>query len=454
MSSAACRRPLPATALFFASGRAAERARFFGTELSGPCAVVTGRPGSIHRRSRPGELMHAGRSQPLWPMWFGLPSKYRPSVLASVHRKGKRAVEIGFGAFMQSARLLRLPPGGETTPRRSSMPSSAAGLTGSPTRDDEPSAPPGYEPGPIARLVPWVKDISASARRRAERERDRHASVDVGFRMAERQRRVAAMVLGGGIAYRLLFWLLALWVVLSGVLGFFDPVRVGTTLEQHGVADWIATAVEDLARSSAGNEWWLLLVGGWLVLSTGYSCSKTLVLVHATIWRVRPARAVRPFHASLVFSGYTLGFFVVLSAARWLREQNALGGLVATMLVLGVAFGFWLVVSHALPNAASGWLELVPGAVVVAVGFQVIHLFTIYFLGPRLNSATQLYGVVGVFTTTLFWFYCFGRLIVAGIALNVAFADTRSARRAAPAAGEADAAAEPPPDPVRADTDS
>ena len=304
----------------------------------------------------------------------------------------------------------------------------------SPAQPAEASeASPDGEPGRIARVVAWAKDVAETARHRAERERGRHASVDVGFRTAERQQRVAAMVLGGGIAYRLLFWLLALWVVLSGVLGFVNPDWVGATLEQHGGAGWTATAAESLTRSSAGNEWWLLLVGGWLVLWTGYTCSKTLVLVHATIWRVPPPRATRPLHASLVFSGSTLGFFAVLTAARWVRERDALGGFVATMLVLGVAFGFWLLVSHALPNAAEGWLELVPGAVVVAVGFQAIHLFTIYFLGPKLNSATQLYGAVGVFTTMLFWFYCFGRLIVAGIALNVSFAETRRAKREAQA---------------------
>ena len=34
-----------------------------------------------------------------------------------------------------------------------------------------------------------------------------------------------------------------------------------------------------------------------------------------------------------------------------------------------------------------------------------MHLFTTYFLGPKLTSATQLYGVIGVTTTILFWFY-------------------------------------------------
>ena len=47
-------------------------------------------------------------------------------------------------------------------------------------------------------------------------------------------------------------------------------------------------------------------------------------------------------------------------------------------------------------------MGLVPGAVLVAVGLEGLHLFTVYFLGPKLASATELYGVLGVVSTTLF----------------------------------------------------
>ena len=106
------------------------------------------------------------------------------------------------------------PPQTEETPRQ------AAGAA------EDSSAAAGPGPGRVARATAWGK---ASARRAgvvADRERGRHASVDVGFRTVERQRRVAAMVLAGGIAYRIFFWLLALSVVVSGVLGFFDPDAV------------------------------------------------------------------------------------------------------------------------------------------------------------------------------------------------------------------------------------
>ena len=70
-----------------------------------------------------------------------------------------------------------------------------------------------------------------------------------------------------------------------------------------------------------------------------------------------------------------------------------------------------------------------PGATVVAVGLQALHVFTVYFLGPKLESATQLYGLVGIVTTLLFWFYLGGRLIVAGATLNVEISEMRVSKR-------------------------
>jgi hypothetical protein len=74
---------------------------------------------------------------------------------------------------------------------------------------------------------------------------------------------------------------------------------------------------------------------------------------------------------------------------------------------------------------------LLAGAALVAAGFQAMHVFTVYFLGPKLESATQLYGVVGVVTTALFCFYLGGRLIVAGATLDVEFAELRARKRTA-----------------------
>ena len=289
--------------------------------------------------------------------------------------------------------------------------------------------PPEDPPGRVRRTVAWSKATSLAAAEWAHGARGDHATVDIGFRVADRDHRVAAMVLAGGIAYRVFFWLLAVSLVAGGVLGYFDPDQVDSTLQDHGAGAWFAQAIASVARSADGNEWWLLLVGAWLTLWTGYTCTKALVLTHAAVWQVKPPRVTRPIHAALAFNGLTLGFIAAMAIARWLREGDSSVGLAATLLVIVVPLVFWLWASRLLPNEAASWRELVPGAAVVAVGLQAMHVFTTYFLGPKLTSATQLYGLFGVTTTILFWFYLAGRLIIAAATLNSSFAEHRLSDR-------------------------
>jgi uncharacterized BrkB/YihY/UPF0761 family membrane protein len=297
------------------------------------------------------------------------------------------------------------------------------------------SAVDGRPPGRIKRSVAWSKTNAEKAGVWAVGAREQHASVDVGFRFRDRDRQVAAMVLAGGIAYRIFFWLLALSLVASGIISYFDPTAVEDAARNQGLGPGVASALGKLANSSGSNGWWLILLGSYLVLWTGYTCAKTLVLTHAAIWGVPPPRVGRPLRASLVFTGGTLAFIVAMWGARWVREQETALGLLATLLVFALPCAFWLLATHKLPHRAAGWLDLLPGAVVVAVGMQAMHIFTAYFLGPKLTSATQLYGVIGIATTTLFWFYIAGRLIIAAATLNASLVERRAPDDGASASG-------------------
>jgi uncharacterized BrkB/YihY/UPF0761 family membrane protein len=260
---------------------------------------------------------------------------------------------------------------------------------------------------------------------RAAGMRQEHATVDVGFRVMDRDRRVAAMVLAGGIAYRLFFWALALSLIWGGVLGFFEPSAVERAARGEGLDVGLAKAIVAVASSAAGNEWWLIPLGAWLLLWTGYTSAKALILTHSTVWGVSPPKLTHRLRASLLFTGGTLGLIAATAGARWLREHSTTWGLVTTLLLFAVPLAAWLFASRFLPNHARGWLDLAPGAALVAVGFQAMNLFTAYVLGPKLTSATQLYGVFGIVTTILFWFYITGRLIIASATLNAAFSEQR-----------------------------
>jgi uncharacterized BrkB/YihY/UPF0761 family membrane protein len=293
------------------------------------------------------------------------------------------------------------------------------------TGDQPPDPAP--RPGTLSRAVGWSKGKAARASSWALGARESHASVDVGFRLADRDKRVAAGVLAGGVAYRFFFWLLSVSVLTTGVLGFVDGSRLEAGLREQGVGPIVTKAVGDATQHSTSTSLWLLVVGAWLVLWTGYTSAKALVLVHATIWGVPAPPTGNPLRASLLFTTTSLGFVISMAVVRWLRAETEVLGIVVTLALIVVPFTIWLIASHWLPHRTAGWLELVPGAALVAVGVQLLHLFTTFFLASKLTSATQLYGALGIATTVLFWLYIVGRLVIAGATLNASLVEQRSA---------------------------
>jgi uncharacterized BrkB/YihY/UPF0761 family membrane protein len=290
---------------------------------------------------------------------------------------------------------------------------------------------PVTRPGAVARAVTWTKAEGARATAWATGARVSHPSVDVGFRLADRDKRVAAGVLAGGVAYRLFFWCLSLSLLVNGSLGFADGHRSEQALLDAGVGPVVAHAVSDLSQQPQQARWWLIIVGGWLLLWTGYMGAKALILVHAAVWDMPADPIRRPLLASLAFSGSVLAFWASMAMVQWVRAENHTLGVLVTLASGVIPLAFWMVVSGWLPHRGSGWRELLPGAVVVAVGIHAFYLFTVWFLGPKLNSATDTYGLLGVVATLLFWLYLVGRLVIGGATMNAALHDHRSSAETA-----------------------
>jgi uncharacterized BrkB/YihY/UPF0761 family membrane protein len=282
--------------------------------------------------------------------------------------------------------------------------------------------------GRVARATAWGKERSARMVAWAEAARGTHASVDVGFRVAERDRQVAAAVLAGGVAYRIFFWLLAVALLAGGALGLVGSEGVEDALDDQDVGATLTAAVGDAVQSSQAARWWLIVLGSWLLLWTGYMAAKALVLVHAAVWGV-PPRRISPLRSSLVFTTGALTFLAAMAGARWLRNESEGVGLGATLLIVVIPFVFWLAATRRLPHRGDSRRDLVAGALLVALGVEGLHLFTALYLGPKLTSATELYGGVGIATTALFWLYVVGRLVVGAATLNAALVDRSKARR-------------------------
>jgi hypothetical protein len=119
---------------------------------------------------------------------------------------------------------------------------------------------------PEETLVQRGKRWGAASMAWAEGASKRHLSVAMSFRAAEQNRRVAAAVLAGGFAYRIVFWLLALGLVGGGVLGFLQGDSLETAFEEAGIPGAVVNSVGNFANDSGSARWWLILLGGYLVL--------------------------------------------------------------------------------------------------------------------------------------------------------------------------------------------
>lgn len=263
---------------------------------------------------------------------------------------------------------------------------------------------------------------SASAKGATER----HIALAVPLRAAERNRRVAASVLAGGFAYRLFLWLLPFGLILGGALGLMDAGNTEEAVEGGGLPAAVTNAVGDAARSANSNSWWLLGVGVPLLLWAGFSGGKAIQLIHSLVWDEAPPKP-KPLQTSLAFTGMLCAFLAAVALTWWFRDEWP--GLLAPVLTFAPLAGMWLWASLHLPHRDAPWQALVPGALVVAVGFQVLHEVIGHLLVPKLEKSTSLYGSLGATTTLLFFMYMTAFLVVIAPVLNSSLHEELGSRR-------------------------
>jgi membrane protein len=298
--------------------------------------------------------------------------------------------------------------------------------------EGRPPAPP--EPdGAGETRAQQFRRLSASAMSWAVSASERHLSVALGFRAAERNRRVAAAVLAGGFAYRLFFWLLALSLVAGGAFGLLGGDSTEQALEKAGIPGAVISTVGQFASDSGSARWWLLGLGLYLMLWSGYTGAKAASLVHALIWEEPPAKLTRPIVSAIWFSVVLLSIYVTVFGTWWLYDTDKLAAVVAVIVLLAPLTALWVVVSLRLPHGDADWKALLPGALLMAVGLQVLHAATLWFVVPKLDKSSSLYGPLGGVATLLFWMYMAGRLVVTAPILNASLHEERRRKRAAAA---------------------
>lgn len=88
-------------------------------------------------------------------------------------------------------------------------------------------------------------------------------------------------------------------------------------------------------------------------------------------------------------------------------------------VALGVNVVLFLWTFTELGRLPIGWRDRLPGAVLCAVGFEVLKLIGTVYVPRLIASSSALYGSLGIVIALLAWLAFFGRLLVYGAVVNV-----------------------------------
>ena len=249
--------------------------------------------------------------------------------------------------------------------------------------------------------------------------RARNRVVETGYRVLERDARIAGGVLGGGLAYRLFFWTLALSVLLFGGLGFTQPADTQSAAESASLGSNFATVISNAAAQSQSSRWWLLLTGIVLVIWFAFTLLRALRLVQASAWQVPSGRAFpRPTNLLTVIAVPLV--FVLVSALTGVTA-NLLGpfsGIVAFLLGIAILTALVMLGMSWLPSKPAPVYAHLPGALLLALVIQVLGAVGEFFIANQLASSEALYGILGLAGTMLFVLYVIGRTTVWACELN------------------------------------
>ena len=260
--------------------------------------------------------------------------------------------------------------------------------------------------------------------------RQRVPGADAGFEAFQRELALGGGLLAGGLAYRLFLWLLPIGLVGAQSLGIWLDVNddsVEDAAQDLGIGAAAIASAAKAVEASQSNRILLLITG--LVLLAWFSLGfvRALQLAYALAWGLPRPKLRKPLYAVILFNGLLLTMAAAGAGLTWLREALGLLGILGVLATTAFEAGVATRVMWLLPRRAERWQELVPGALLVSVGTQLVSVAVVFYFAPRIGRYSELYGALGTAAVLLVWLYVLARLITAGAFLNATLWERRYA---------------------------
>ncbi len=193
----------------------------------------------------------------------------------------------------------------------------------------------------------------------------------------------------------------------------------GRLVEQLGLQGESAKMMTDAVHAAERSRKAASIVGFLGLLWSGLGLVAALQFAYNSVWQVKD-RGMKDKAFGLLWLGGAAVLFVggaaATTALRWLPGFLAPVGILVTFLV---SVGLWLWTLRVLPNTKLPWRALLPGALLGAIGLEVLKAVGAYYVPKAVASSSQLYGSLGIVFAVLAWLLLFGRLVVYSAVLNV-----------------------------------
>ncbi|MGH9281236.1 MAG: YihY/virulence factor BrkB family protein [Acidimicrobiales bacterium] len=252
----------------------------------------------------------------------------------------------------------------------------------------------------------------------------RFKPLGIALAMQQRYSEVRGNNVAAAVTLQAFLSLFPLMLVIVAVVGFVSNGGAdvaSSVISALGLTGEAAHAVQEAVMTAERSRKAASVVGLAGLLWSGLGLVNALQYALNQVWQVEE-RGVKDKAIGL---GWLVGSALLLVAGA--ATTTVLGWLpgvlspVAVVMALFINLGLWLWTFKALPNRDIPMRELVPGAVLGAVGLEVLKVVGGYYVPRAVSSSSELYGSLGVVFAILAWLLLFGRLIVYAASLNVVF---------------------------------
>lgn len=220
-------------------------------------------------------------------------------------------------------------------------------------------------------------------------------------------------------AFVSLFPLLLVGIAVIGFVSSGDSGFATSLIRDLGLRGRAAETVQDAIRTAEGSRRAASVVGFVGLLMSGLGVVGSLQRALNAVWQVTGRGLIDRLMALRWLLGAGVLFLataVLGPVLRWapgpVKPLTILGGLVLTTVLF-----LWTYTS--LTNTNVGWRAHLPGAVMTAVGFEILKAVGAIFVPRAVARSSALYGSLGVVFSVLVWLLIYGRLIVYSAVLNV-----------------------------------